>query len=108
MISTIKFKALSEDWFEQYANLNLKRTTLTRQRQLTKRIYKSIGHIHIDKRSELHDRARFCLFTGEGSYQQFEKSRQQTMTYLVFKSLQTYVQRELRQAAVRELSVSSK
>lgn len=62
----------------------------------------------IDKRSELHDRALSCLYTGEGSYQQFEKSRQQTMMYLVFKSLQSYVQRELRQAAVREVSVSSK
>lgn len=36
------------------------------------------------------------------------KAEQQTMTYLVFKSLQSYVQRELRQAAVREVSVSSK
>lgn len=49
VVSTIKFEALSEEWFEQYANLNLKSTTLTRQRLLTKRVYKAIGHIRIDK-----------------------------------------------------------
>ena len=48
-VSSMKFETLSEEWFEQYANLNLKSTTLTRQRQLTKRTYKAIGHIRIDK-----------------------------------------------------------
>ena len=33
----IKFKDLAEQWFEEYANLNLRSTTLTRERQLTKR-----------------------------------------------------------------------
>ena len=47
--SAVKFEVLSEEWFEQYAKLNLKSTTYTRQRQLTKRVYKAIGHIRIDK-----------------------------------------------------------
>ncbi len=47
--SAMKFQTVAEEWFEQYANLNLKNTTLTRQRQLTKRVYKAIGHIRLDK-----------------------------------------------------------
>ena len=47
--SAVKFETFSEEWFENYANLNLKSTTLTRQRQLTKRVYKAIGHLRLDK-----------------------------------------------------------
>ena len=56
-----------------------------------------------------------CMTEPDLSYTQVKaiisnsrKAEQQTMTHLVFKSLQSYVQRELRQAAVREVSVSSK
>ena len=49
MVGTIKFMALAEEWFEEYAKLNLKSTTFTRQRQLTKRVYKAIGHLRLDK-----------------------------------------------------------
>ena len=49
VVATIKFEALAEEWFEEYAKLNLKSTTFTRQRQLTKRVYKAIGHLRLDK-----------------------------------------------------------
>lgn len=47
--SAVKFEAFCEEWFEDYAKLNLKSTTYTRQRQLTKRVYAAIGHIRLDK-----------------------------------------------------------
>lgn len=49
IVSAIKFEAFAEEWFEDYAKLNLKSTTYTRQRQLTKRGYAAIGHIRLDK-----------------------------------------------------------
>ncbi|MGN1089229.1 MAG: tyrosine recombinase XerC, partial [Huintestinicola sp.] len=49
IVSAIKFEAFAEEWFEDYAKLNLKSTTYTRQRQLTKRVYAAIGHIRLDK-----------------------------------------------------------
>ena len=49
IVSAVKFEAFAEEWFEDYAKLNLKSTTYTRQRQLTKRVYASLGHIRLDK-----------------------------------------------------------
>lgn len=47
--SAIKFEQLAEEWFEEYAHLNLRSTTYERMRQLTKRVYPAIGHLRIDK-----------------------------------------------------------
>ena len=47
--SAVKFEAFAEEWFREYASLNLKNTTYVRQRQLTKRVYEAIGHIRLDK-----------------------------------------------------------
>lgn len=49
IVSAIKFETFAEEWFEDYAKLNLKSTTFTRQRHLTKRVYTAIGHIRLDK-----------------------------------------------------------
>ena len=49
IVSAVKFEVFAEEWFEDYAKLNLKSTTYTRQRQLTKRVYEAIGHIRLDK-----------------------------------------------------------
>lgn len=45
----IKFEALAEEWFENYARMNLRSTTYERMKQLTHRIYPAIGHLRIDK-----------------------------------------------------------
>lgn len=45
----MKFQELAEEWFENYAKLNLKSTTYERMLQLTHRIYPAIGHLRIDK-----------------------------------------------------------
>lgn len=45
----IKFETLAEEWFEQYAKMNLRNTTYERLLQLRKRIYAAIGHLRMDK-----------------------------------------------------------
>lgn len=47
--SAIKFEDLCEEWFEEYAKLNLRSTTYERLKQLKHRIYPAIGHLRIDK-----------------------------------------------------------
>ena len=49
IVSAVKFENFAEEWFEDYAKLNLKNTTYVRQRRLTKRTYAAIGHIRLDK-----------------------------------------------------------
>ena len=45
----IKFEAFTEEWFEEYAKLNLRNTTYERLLQLRTRIYKAIGHLRMDE-----------------------------------------------------------
>ena len=47
--STLKFEELAEEWFEEYAKLNLRSTTYSRLKQLKRRVYAAIGHLRIDK-----------------------------------------------------------
>ena len=47
--SAVKFEELADEWFEEYARLNLRSTTYERTRQLTHRIYPAIGNLRIDK-----------------------------------------------------------
>ena len=47
--SAVKFEELSEEWFKEYAKLNLRSTTYERLKQLRHRIYPVIGHLRIDK-----------------------------------------------------------
>lgn len=45
----IKFETMAEEWFEEYAKMNLRNTTYERLLQLRKRIYDAIGHLRMDK-----------------------------------------------------------
>lgn len=45
----VKFQEFAEEWFEEYAKLNLRSTTYERMRQLTHRVYPAIGHLRMDK-----------------------------------------------------------
>ncbi len=47
--SAIKFEDLAEEWFAEYAELNLRHTTLITMRKLTKRVYPALGHLKMDK-----------------------------------------------------------
>ena len=46
---TIKFENMAEQWFEEYAELNHRDTTLQRERNLCKRTYLAIGHMFLDE-----------------------------------------------------------
>ena len=47
--TSIKFEKFAERWFEDYAELNHKDTTLQRERNLSIRTYKAIGYLRLDK-----------------------------------------------------------
>lgn len=47
--ANVKFEEFAEQWFTEYATLNLRNTSYQRMRQLTKRVYPALGHLRIDK-----------------------------------------------------------
>ena len=47
--AAIKFETFTEQWFEEYAKLNLRKSSYTLLRSLTKRVYPAIGHLRLDK-----------------------------------------------------------
>ena len=50
----MKFKDFSRQWFEEYAEIKLKQSTIEGYHQMEKRIYKAIGHIRLDKLTVRH------------------------------------------------------
>lgn len=47
--SNMKFQELAEKWFDEYAVVNLKKSSVQRLRGVTKRICSTFGHIRVDK-----------------------------------------------------------
>lgn len=47
--ANIKFEEFAEQWFEEYAKLNLRSTSYERMRKLTPRVYHALGHLRLDK-----------------------------------------------------------
>lgn len=47
--ANVKFETFAEQWFEEYAKLNLRHTSYERMRQLTQRVYPALGHLRLDK-----------------------------------------------------------
>ena len=47
--ATIKFEDFAEQWFKEYAELKLKPKTIEGYHWMSKRIYKTIGHLRLDK-----------------------------------------------------------
>ena len=47
--AAIKFETFAEQWFEEYAKINLRKSSYTLLRSLTKRVYPAIGHLRLDK-----------------------------------------------------------
>ncbi len=47
--SNVKFENFAEQWFEEYARVNLRNTSFERMKQLTQRVYPAIGHLRLDK-----------------------------------------------------------
>lgn len=47
--ANVKFEEFAEQWFEEYAKLNLRNTSYEKMKQLPSRVYPAIGHLRIDK-----------------------------------------------------------
>ena len=45
----VKFETFCEEWFDEYAKINLRNTTYERLLQLRGRVYDAIGHLRMDK-----------------------------------------------------------
>lgn len=52
--ANIKFETFAEQWFEEYAKLNLRNTSYERMRRITHRVYPIIGHMRMDKITSRH------------------------------------------------------
>lgn len=52
--ANVKFQDFAEQWFEEYAKLNLRNTSYERIKQLTVRVYPAIGHLRLDKVTSRH------------------------------------------------------
>lgn len=47
--ANVKFEDFAEQWFQEYAKLNLRNTSYEKMKQLPPRVYPAIGHLRIDK-----------------------------------------------------------
>ena len=65
--SAMKFQELAEEWFEEYANLNLRHTTLYRMRNITHRVYPLLGHLRVDKITVRHIQGFINSLAKEGA-----------------------------------------
>lgn len=52
--ANIKFEKFAEQWFKEYAEINLKPTSLNRMTNCKIRVYPAIGHITLDKMTTRH------------------------------------------------------
>ena len=55
--ASIKFQTFAEQWFEEYAKINLRPTSYERMRQTTQRVYPALGHMKLDKITARHIQA---------------------------------------------------
>ena len=63
----IKFETFAEEWFNEYAKINLRNTTYERLLQLRGRIYPAIGHLRMDKITPRHIQAFVNSLSQEGA-----------------------------------------
>ncbi len=47
--ANVKFEEFAEQWFEEYARLNLRNTSFERMKQVTQRVYPAFGHLRLDR-----------------------------------------------------------
>lgn len=48
-VTSAKFEAYAEEWFKVYAEVTLKRNTISNYHSFKKRVYVALGHIRLDK-----------------------------------------------------------
>lgn len=47
--ANVKFEEFAEQWFQEYAKINLRNTSYEKMKQLPPRVYPAIGHLRIDR-----------------------------------------------------------
>ena len=52
--ANVKFEEFAEQWFEEYARLNLRKSSFERMRQVTQRVYPAFGHLRLDRITARH------------------------------------------------------
>ena len=52
-VTAAKFETFAREWFKDYAELKLKRNTVSSYHSMEKRIYAALGHIRVDKLTPL-------------------------------------------------------
>lgn len=52
--ASIKFQTFAEQWFEEYAKINLRPTSYERMKQTTQRVYSALGYMKLDKITARH------------------------------------------------------
>ena len=65
--SAVKFETFAEQWFEEYAEPNLRHSTYTYLFHQRLRIYKAIGHIRMDKLTTRHIQAFINTLSKDGA-----------------------------------------
>ncbi|WP_294414068.1 site-specific integrase [uncultured Ruminococcus sp.] len=65
--SAVKFEVMGEEWFKNYARINLRKTTEERMRRLCPRVYSAIGHFRMDKITPRHVQAFINSLSEKGA-----------------------------------------
>ena len=65
--SAVKFEVMAEEWFKNYARINLRKTTEARMRRLCPRVYSAIGHLRMDRITPRHVQAFINSLSEKGA-----------------------------------------
>ena len=65
--SAVKFEVMGEEWFKNYARINLRKTTEARMRRLCPRVYSAIGHLRMDRITPRHVQAFINSLSEKGA-----------------------------------------
>jgi len=66
VVSTVKFEDFAAEWFRDYAEKNLRATTLHRLKKLEERTYAAVGHYRLDKITTRHVQKFISGLSDEG------------------------------------------
>jgi len=70
-----KFEEFSRKWFKEYAEIALKERTLANYHNLEKRIYKSVGHLRLDKITPRHIQKFILDMNGGERHDKYKKGK---------------------------------
>jgi len=93
-VTSAKFETFACEWFKDYAEIKLKRTTVCNYHKMRKRIYPALGHIRIDKITPLDIQRFVSTLAADGLTTDYIKSHvlmvSNILSYAVRKRILTY------------------